>query len=155
MSFLSTGVPVGPVFLLGLLALAIVAACASRAEEMPSVMSCWMVAKVMAGVSDVDMHPKDPPDLFGDDLFSSMKLFKMEIPFIFSLLLLLIYPICNKRDLLIEESDGRQVRFLGGNSSSGTKKYRGSNSSDGGNTGDGVKIAGGVIGSGGNYSNSP
>ncbi|GJU16970.1 hypothetical protein Tco_1144936 [Tanacetum coccineum] len=30
-------------------------------------------------------------------------------------------------------------------SSSGTKKYRGSNSSDGGNTGDGVKIAGGVI----------
>ncbi|GKF51137.1 hypothetical protein Tco_0147604, partial [Tanacetum coccineum] len=36
----------------------------------------------------------------------------------------------------------------GGNSfSSGTKKYRGSNSNDGGNTGDGVKIAGGVIGS--------
>ncbi|GJY43550.1 reverse transcriptase domain-containing protein [Tanacetum coccineum] len=32
--------------------------------------------------------------------------------------------------------------------SSGTKKYRGSNSSDGGNIGDGVKIAGGVIGSG-------
>ncbi|GJW58480.1 hypothetical protein Tco_0105211, partial [Tanacetum coccineum] len=41
-----------------------------------------------------------------------------------------------------------QIRFLGGNSSSGTKKYRGSNSNDGGNTGDGVKIAGGVIGSG-------
>ncbi|GKA85174.1 RNA-directed DNA polymerase, eukaryota, reverse transcriptase zinc-binding domain protein [Tanacetum coccineum] len=36
-----------------------------------------------------------------------------------------------------------------GNSSSGTKKYRGSNSSDSGNTGDGVKIAGGVIRSGG------
>ncbi|GKG39661.1 hypothetical protein Tco_0463806, partial [Tanacetum coccineum] len=35
-----------------------------------------------------------------------------------------------------------------GNSSSGTKKYRESNSSDGGNTGDGVKIAGEVIGSG-------
>ncbi|GJY83740.1 hypothetical protein Tco_0497116 [Tanacetum coccineum] len=32
--------------------------------------------------------------------------------------------------------------------SGGTKKYRGSNSSNGGNTGDGVKIAGGVIGSG-------
>ncbi|GKD28064.1 hypothetical protein Tco_1234278, partial [Tanacetum coccineum] len=31
----------------------------------------------------------------------------------------------------------------------GTKKYRGSNSSDGSNTGDGVKIAGGVIGPGG------
>ncbi|GJV70860.1 reverse transcriptase domain-containing protein [Tanacetum coccineum] len=40
------------------------------------------------------------------------------------------------------------ICFLGGNNSSGTKKYRGSNSSDGGNTGDGVKIAGGVIGSG-------
>ncbi|GKF27903.1 hypothetical protein Tco_0094245, partial [Tanacetum coccineum] len=48
-------VPVGPVFLLRLLALAIVAACAFRAEEMPSVMSCWMAAKVMAGVSDVDV----------------------------------------------------------------------------------------------------
>ncbi|GKF15147.1 hypothetical protein Tco_0056609, partial [Tanacetum coccineum] len=35
-----------------------------------------------------------------------------------------------------------------GRSSSGTKKYQGSNSSDDGNTGDGVKIAGGVIGSG-------
>ncbi|GKC19969.1 hypothetical protein Tco_1022119, partial [Tanacetum coccineum] len=31
----------------------------------------------------------------------------------------------------------------------GTKKYRGSNSSDGGNTRDGVKITGGVIGYGG------
>ncbi|GKD11139.1 hypothetical protein Tco_1190824, partial [Tanacetum coccineum] len=48
-----------------------------------------------------------------------------------------------------EEEDGEWIRFLGGNSSSGTKKYRGSNSSDGGNTGDGVKIAGEVIGSGG------
>ncbi|GKF14151.1 hypothetical protein Tco_0055613, partial [Tanacetum coccineum] len=34
--------------------------------------------------------------------------------------------------------------FLGGNNSSGTKKW-GSNSSEGGNIGDGVKIAGGVI----------
>ncbi|GJT00450.1 hypothetical protein Tco_0821619 [Tanacetum coccineum] len=39
-------------------------------------------------------------------------------------------------------------REISDNSSSGTKKYRGSNSSDGGNTGDGVKIVGGVIGSG-------
>ncbi|GKC15710.1 hypothetical protein Tco_1012492, partial [Tanacetum coccineum] len=38
-------------------------------------------------------------------------------------------------------------RDISGNSSSGTKKYQGSNSSDGGNTGDGVKTAGGVIGS--------
>ncbi|GJZ25366.1 hypothetical protein Tco_0569619 [Tanacetum coccineum] len=49
---------------------------------------------------------------------------------------------------VVEEEDEEQIRFLGGNSSSGTKKYRGSNSNDGGNTGDGVKIAGGVIGSG-------
>ncbi|GJZ41218.1 hypothetical protein Tco_0588104 [Tanacetum coccineum] len=35
------------------------------------------------------------------------------------------------------------------NKDKGTKKYQGSNSSDGGNTGDGVKIAGEVIGSGG------
>ncbi|GJR83896.1 hypothetical protein Tco_0154681 [Tanacetum coccineum] len=48
---------------------------------------------------------------------------------------------------LVEEEDGEQIRFLGGNSSSGTKKYRGSNSNDGGNIGDGVKIAGEVIGS--------
>ncbi|GJR53943.1 hypothetical protein Tco_1404464 [Tanacetum coccineum] len=41
--------------LLGLLALAIDAACAFRAEEMPSLISCWMAAKVMAGVSDVDV----------------------------------------------------------------------------------------------------
>ncbi|GJY42107.1 zinc finger, CCHC-type containing protein [Tanacetum coccineum] len=51
-------------------------------------------------------------------------------------------------DNVVEEEDGEQIHFLGGNSSSGTKKYRGSNSNDGGNTGDGVKIAGGVIGSG-------
>ncbi|GJR54759.1 putative reverse transcriptase domain-containing protein [Tanacetum coccineum] len=49
---------------------------------------------------------------------------------------------------IIEEEDEEHIRFLGGNSSSGTKKYRGSNSNDGGNTGDGVKIAGEVIGSG-------
>ncbi|GJT54467.1 hypothetical protein Tco_0989521 [Tanacetum coccineum] len=48
----------------------------------------------------------------------------------------------------VEEEDGEWIRFLGGNSSSGIKKYRGSNSNDGGNTGDGVKITGGVIGSG-------
>ncbi|GJT39827.1 hypothetical protein Tco_0939692 [Tanacetum coccineum] len=50
---------------------------------------------------------------------------------------------------VVEEEDGEWIYFLGGNSSSGTKKYQGSNSSDGGNTRDGVKIAGEVIGSGG------
>ncbi|GKF32708.1 hypothetical protein Tco_0102506 [Tanacetum coccineum] len=44
-----------PVFLLGLLALAINATCAFRAEKMPSLISCRMAAKVMAGVSDVDI----------------------------------------------------------------------------------------------------
>ncbi|GKA64615.1 hypothetical protein Tco_0764322, partial [Tanacetum coccineum] len=48
-------VPVCLVFLLGLLALAIVAACASRAVAMPLAISCWMAAKVMAGVLDVDV----------------------------------------------------------------------------------------------------
>ncbi|GJT45246.1 hypothetical protein Tco_0953961, partial [Tanacetum coccineum] len=46
-----------------------------------------------------------------------------------------------------EKEDGEWIYFLGGNSSSGIKKYRGLNSSDGGNIGDRVKIAGGVIGS--------
>ncbi|GJZ13430.1 reverse transcriptase domain-containing protein [Tanacetum coccineum] len=82
-----------PVRLLGLLALAMAAVCASTAVVI-SAISCRMASKVMAGVSDVD--------------------------------------IC----------------FLGGNSSSGIKKYQGLNSSDGGNIGDRVKIAGGVIGSG-------
>ncbi|GKE96509.1 hypothetical protein Tco_1581364 [Tanacetum coccineum] len=50
----AVGVPLGLVFLLGLLALAIVAACTFRAEEMSSVINCWMAAKVMAGVADVD-----------------------------------------------------------------------------------------------------
>ncbi|GKG10068.1 hypothetical protein Tco_0338814 [Tanacetum coccineum] len=52
-------------------------------------------------------------------------------------------------DNVVEEEDGEQIRFLGGNSSLGTNKYRRLNSSDGGNTRDGVKIAGEVIGSGG------
>ncbi|GJS39652.1 zinc finger, CCHC-type containing protein [Tanacetum coccineum] len=52
-------------------------------------------------------------------------------------------------DNVVEEEDGGWICFLGGNNSSGIKKYQGSNSSDGGNTEDGVKIAGGVIGSGG------
>nr|GFB90151.1 hypothetical protein [Tanacetum cinerariifolium] len=52
-------------------------------------------------------------------------------------------------DNVVEEEDRRWICFLGGNNSSGTKKYHGSNSSDGGNTGDGVKITGGVIGFGG------
>ncbi|GKB60911.1 hypothetical protein Tco_0917097 [Tanacetum coccineum] len=46
-------------------------------------------------------------------------------------------------DTKFKEEDGEWIRFLCGNSSSGTKKYRGLNSSDGGNTGDGVKIASG------------
>ncbi|GJW20381.1 hypothetical protein Tco_0031003 [Tanacetum coccineum] len=36
----------------------------------------------------------------------------------------------------VEEEDGEWICFLGGSSSSGTKKYQGSNSNDGGNIGD-------------------
>ncbi|GKB77849.1 hypothetical protein Tco_0944744, partial [Tanacetum coccineum] len=46
-----------------------------------------------------------------------------------------------------EEYKLRKMVILN-HSSSGTKKYRGSKSSDDGNTGDGVKTAGEVIGSG-------
>ncbi|GJV02805.1 hypothetical protein Tco_1336374 [Tanacetum coccineum] len=133
-------VPLVPVFLLGLLALAIDAACAFRAEEMPSLISCRMAAKVMAGVSDVDVllggilstkdnagygmihEDGDNDAISGND---------------------------DERAInnVVEEEDEEQIRFLGGNSSSGIKKYRGLNSSDGGNIGDRVKIAGGVIGS--------
>ncbi|GJY01116.1 reverse transcriptase domain-containing protein, partial [Tanacetum coccineum] len=49
---------------------------------------------------------------------------------------------------VVEEEDGELIHFLGANSSSGTKKYQGSNSSDGDNIEDRVKIAGEVIGSG-------
>ncbi|GJS75557.1 hypothetical protein Tco_0725438 [Tanacetum coccineum] len=51
----ATGISLGPVFLLGLSAFAMVAACASKAAVIPSVMSYWMAGKVMAGVSDVDV----------------------------------------------------------------------------------------------------
>ncbi|GKD68221.1 hypothetical protein Tco_1322311, partial [Tanacetum coccineum] len=37
-------------------------------------------------------------------------------------------------DNVVEEEDGEHIRLLGGNSTSGIKKYRGSNSSDGGDT---------------------
>ncbi|GJT19085.1 hypothetical protein Tco_0877791 [Tanacetum coccineum] len=53
------GVPVGPVFLLGLLALAIAAACASRAVAMPLAISCWMAAKVMAASRGYGMIHND------------------------------------------------------------------------------------------------
>ncbi|GJX39076.1 hypothetical protein Tco_0252379, partial [Tanacetum coccineum] len=135
----ATGVPVGPVFLLGLLALAIDAACAFRAEEMPSLISCWMAAKVMAGVSDVDVllggilstEDNTGYDKDGDNDANGGNDDEREI------------------NNVVEEEDEEHISvFLGGNSSSGTKKYQGSNSNDGGNTRDEVKIAGGVIGSG-------
>ncbi|GKE94045.1 hypothetical protein Tco_1578900 [Tanacetum coccineum] len=90
------------------------AACAFRAEKMPSLISCRMASKVMTGVSDVDKNG-------GND---------------------------DEREIIKEEY-GEWIYFLGSNSSSGIKKYRGLNSNDGGNTRDGVKIVGGVIGSGG------
>ncbi|GJR90880.1 hypothetical protein Tco_0214891, partial [Tanacetum coccineum] len=57
-------------------------------------------------------------------------------------------------DNVVEEDDGGWICFLGGNNSSGTKKYRGSNSSDGGDTKDRVKIVGELIGSDGRIGDS-
>ncbi|GJX48294.1 hypothetical protein Tco_0273484 [Tanacetum coccineum] len=114
------GIPVGPVFLLGLLALVIVTACVSRAAAMPSVITSRGYGMIH---NDEDGDNDAYDDDGGDD--------EREI------------------NNIVKEEDEGWIYFLGGNNSSGTKKYRGSNSSDGGNTGDGVKIANGVIGSSG------
>nr|GFA64208.1 hypothetical protein [Tanacetum cinerariifolium] len=53
--FVTIGISLGQVFLLGLSAFPMAAACASRAATTPSVISCWMVASVIAGVADVDV----------------------------------------------------------------------------------------------------
>ncbi|GKB73770.1 hypothetical protein Tco_0935182 [Tanacetum coccineum] len=50
----ATGISLGLVFLLGLLALAIAVVCASRAA-VKSAISCRMASKFMAGISDVDV----------------------------------------------------------------------------------------------------
>ncbi|GJV11231.1 hypothetical protein Tco_1352772 [Tanacetum coccineum] len=119
MSFLSTGItiPLVPVFLLVLSVFAIDAAYAFRVEEMPSLISCRMAAKVMAGVLDVDvllggiLSTKDNTgyDKDGDNDANGGNDDEREI---------------------IKEEDGEQIRFLGGNSSSGIKKYRGLNSNE-------------------------
>ncbi|GJU81819.1 putative ribonuclease H-like domain-containing protein [Tanacetum coccineum] len=147
------GIPVGPVFLLGLQALAIVIAYAFRAEEMPSVISCQMAAKVMAGVLDVDVD--DILKILLICLVTSLvllnALFKIGNSVSLACYLLPFFQCDGKRVLfnnVVEEEDGGWICFLGGNNSSGTKEYQGLNSSDGGNTGDGIKIAGGVIGYG-------
>nr|GEX02018.1 reverse transcriptase domain-containing protein [Tanacetum cinerariifolium] len=49
------GISLGLVFLLGLSAFAMAAACTFRATATPSVISCLMVALVIAGVADVDV----------------------------------------------------------------------------------------------------
>ncbi|GKC03289.1 hypothetical protein Tco_0994899, partial [Tanacetum coccineum] len=48
-------ISLGLVLLLELSEFAIVAACAFRVEEMPSLISCRMASKVMIGVSDIDI----------------------------------------------------------------------------------------------------
>ncbi|GJR69868.1 hypothetical protein Tco_0015933 [Tanacetum coccineum] len=167
-------VPLVPVFLLGLLALAIDSACAFRAEEMPSLISCRMATKVMVGVSDVDvllggiLSTKDNAGYVvihedGDNDAISGNDDERAINWKFYSKLRQSYPFAltasfevwwgrsinqDELDSVVEEEDGEWIRFSGGNSSSGIKKYRGLNSRDGGNIGDRVKIAGGVIGSG-------
>ncbi|GKG09155.1 hypothetical protein Tco_0337901, partial [Tanacetum coccineum] len=49
------GISLGPVFLLGLSAFVMAAACASRAAAIPLVISCQMAASVMVGAADVDV----------------------------------------------------------------------------------------------------
>ncbi|GJY81951.1 hypothetical protein Tco_0494702 [Tanacetum coccineum] len=49
------GISLGPVFLLGLSAIAMAATCVSRAVAMLLAINYWMAAKVMVGVSDVDV----------------------------------------------------------------------------------------------------
>ncbi|GKB81976.1 hypothetical protein Tco_0948871 [Tanacetum coccineum] len=101
-------VPLVPVFLLVLSVFAIDAACAFRAEEMPSLISCRMAAKVMAGVSDVDvllggiLSTKDNTgyDKDGDNDANGGNDDEREI---------------------IEEEDGNGFRFYGGNSFSKNK----------------------------------
>nr|GEY47902.1 hypothetical protein [Tanacetum cinerariifolium] len=53
--FFTTRIFLGPVFLLGLSAFAMAAACTSRAVATPFVISCRMVASVIASVADVDV----------------------------------------------------------------------------------------------------
>ncbi|GJX31156.1 hypothetical protein Tco_0241011 [Tanacetum coccineum] len=125
----------GPVFLLGLSAFAMAAACASRAV-VKSAISCRRASKVMAGVSDVDV-------LLGGILFN---IDKTRSKIVISQVLKALRSCgmihgagCNDQNV--------EMMMERANDSSGTKKYQGPNSSDGGNTGDGVKIAGGVIGS--------
>ncbi|GKF85329.1 hypothetical protein Tco_0250227, partial [Tanacetum coccineum] len=48
-------ISLGPVFLLGLSAFAMAAACASRAAVTPSVISFRMAASVIVGAADVDV----------------------------------------------------------------------------------------------------
>ncbi|GJW30294.1 reverse transcriptase domain-containing protein [Tanacetum coccineum] len=113
------GVPVGSVFMLGLLALAIVATCASKAVAMP-------LAITSRGYGMIHNDGDGDNDAYDDEKDD------------------------DEREInnVVEEEDEGWICFLGGNNSSGIKKYWGSNSGDGGNTRDGVKIAGEVIGSG-------
>nr|GEW03494.1 hypothetical protein [Tanacetum cinerariifolium] len=76
-SFVIIGVSLGSVFLLGLSVFAIFTACASRAEAIPSGISCRMAARVMAGVSDEKMpsYPqwKESTDLVVTEFNSTEK----------------------------------------------------------------------------------
>ncbi|GJX08427.1 hypothetical protein Tco_0196359 [Tanacetum coccineum] len=52
--FFASGVPVGPGVLFRITSLAIDAACAFRAQEMPSLISCWMAATLRGYDKDGD-----------------------------------------------------------------------------------------------------
>ncbi|GJU08061.1 hypothetical protein Tco_1124491 [Tanacetum coccineum] len=84
----SLGISLGSVFLLGLSAFSMVAAYASKAAVIPSVISCRMAASVIVGAADVDsdggvvdlIGDEDPTDgdigvsvSLGDEIFSEGK----------------------------------------------------------------------------------
>ncbi|GJS44044.1 retrovirus-related pol polyprotein from transposon TNT 1-94 [Tanacetum coccineum] len=120
--------------------LAIDAACALRCESNAIINQLLVAAKVMAGVSDVD--------ILLEAFFPTLDIRITEIMIQMMEMMMKELETIRYEIGCLEEEDGEQIRFLGGNSYLGTKKYRGSNSNDGGNTGDGVKIAGEAIRSG-------
>ncbi|GKB87255.1 hypothetical protein Tco_0959527 [Tanacetum coccineum] len=146
LSFMVIGVLLGPEFI-RIVSTCIVAACAFRAYAYTThrrdnlVVLVDLIDDVVLDDEDVKLTRNDISD--GENvLILILRVLRIHACF------------RDELDNVVEEEDGGWICFLDGNNSLGTKKYRGSNSSDGGNTRDGVKIAGGEIGSGGGIGGS-
>ncbi|GJY92818.1 hypothetical protein Tco_0508600 [Tanacetum coccineum] len=126
-------VPAGPVFLLGLLVLAIVAAYASRATATLSSTSFLMAAGSGVVIFPADVEVAGETHQRGNLVVYVIDLIGDEDP--------------TNEDGDIGMGDSTRVSVsLGGGISSGGKKYQESNIGDSGNTGDGDKTSGGSIG---------